>query len=32
MLSPEQNYEIHNKEILVVVQALEKWQAKLKGL
>jgi hypothetical protein len=32
MLAPEQNYKIHNKEMLVVVQALEEWQAELKGL
>jgi hypothetical protein len=32
MLAPKQNYKIHNKEMLVVVWALEKWQAKLEGL
>jgi hypothetical protein len=32
MLALEQNYKIYNKEMLVVVQALEEWQAELKGL
>jgi len=27
----EQNYKIHNKEILAIIQALEKWRYFLKG-
>jgi hypothetical protein len=32
MSAPEQNYEIHDKEMLAVVRALEEWRAELEGL
>ena len=32
MLDAEQNYEIHNKEMLAIIQALQQWQAELEGL
>ena len=32
MALPEQNYKIHNKEILAIIQALEEWHAELEGL
>jgi hypothetical protein len=32
MAIPELNYEIHNKELLAIIKALEEWQAKLEGL
>jgi hypothetical protein len=32
MLAPEQNYKIYDKEMLVVVWALEEWWAELEGL
>jgi hypothetical protein len=32
MSPPEQNYEIHDKEMLAVVRALEEWRAELEGL
>jgi hypothetical protein len=28
----EQNYDIHNKEMLAVIRALEEWQAELQSL
>jgi reverse transcriptase-like protein/integrase-like protein len=32
MSPPEQNYEIHDKEMLAIVRALEEWRAELEGL
>jgi transposase InsO family protein len=32
MAPPEQNYEIHDKEMLAIVRALEQWRAELEGL
>ena len=32
MLPAEQNYEIHNKEMLAIIQALQEWCAELEGL
>ena len=32
MSDAEQNYEIHDKEMLAIIQALQKWQAELEGL
>jgi predicted aspartyl protease len=32
MSAPEHNYEIHDKEMLAVIRALEEWRAKLEGL
>jgi hypothetical protein len=32
MAALELNYEIHNKELLAIVKALEEWQAELEGL
>jgi hypothetical protein len=32
MATPELNYEIHNKELLAIIKALEEWQAELEGL
>ena len=32
MAIPELNYKIHDKELLVIVKALEEWQAELEGL
>ena len=32
MSPPERNYEIHDKELLAVVRALEEWRAELEGL
>lgn len=32
MSAPEQNYEIHDKEMLAVIRALEEWRAELEGL
>jgi hypothetical protein len=32
MSSPEQNYEIHDKEMLAIIRALEEWRAELEGL
>ena len=32
MSNAEQNYEIHNKEMLAIIQALQEWQAELEGL
>ena len=32
MALPEQNYEIHNKEMLAIIWALEEWHAELEGL
>jgi reverse transcriptase-like protein len=32
MSPPERNYEIHDKEMLAVIRALEEWRAELEGL
>ena len=32
MSDAEQNYEIHDKELLAIIQALQEWQAELEGL
>jgi predicted aspartyl protease/transposase InsO family protein len=32
MSPPEQNYEIHDKEMLAIIRALEEWRAELEGL
>ena len=32
MSHTEQNYEIHNKEMLAIIQALQEWCAELEGL
>jgi transposase InsO family protein len=32
MSAPEQNYEIHDKEMLAIIRALEEWRAELEGL
>ena len=32
MAAPEVNYEIHDKELLAIIKALEEWQAELEGL
>ena len=32
MSAPELNYEIHDKELLAIVRALEEWRAELEGL
>ena len=32
MSDAKQNYEIHDKEILAIIQALQEWQAELEGL
>ena len=32
MSAPEQNYKIHDKEMLAVIRALEEWRAELEGL
>lgn len=32
MSAPEKNYEIHDKEMLAVIRALEEWRAELEGL
>src|ERR1035438_7707992 len=32
MQQAQLNYNIHDKEMLAIIQALEKWRAKLKGL
>ena len=30
--TPELNYKIYNKELLVIIKVFKEWQAKLKGL
>ncbi|RJE17141.1 to reverse transcriptase [Aspergillus sclerotialis] len=32
MSGPERNYEIHDKEMLGVIRALEEWKSELQGL
>jgi len=32
MVSTEYNYEIHDKEMLAIIRALEQWRAELEGL
>jgi reverse transcriptase-like protein len=32
MSSPEQNHEIHDKEMLAIIRALGEWRAELEGL
>jgi hypothetical protein len=32
MAVPELNYEIHNKELLVIIKALKEWRVELEGL
>jgi RNase H-like domain found in reverse transcriptase len=32
MASAECNYEIHDKELLAIIRALEQWRAELEGL
>ena len=32
MSDAEQNYKIHDKEILAIIQVLQEWQAELEGL
>jgi hypothetical protein len=32
MAVPKVNYEIHNKELLAIIKALEEWRAELEGL
>ena len=32
MASAECNYEIHDKEMLAIIRALEEWRAELEGL
>lgn len=32
MSAPEQNYPIHDKELLAKVRAFEEWRAELEGL
>jgi RNase H-like domain found in reverse transcriptase len=32
MASAECNYEIHDKEMLVIIRALEQWRVELEGL
>ena len=32
MALPEQNYEIHDKEMLAIIWALEEWHIELEGL
>ena len=32
MSDAERNYEIHDKEMLAIIQALQEWQAELEGL
>lgn len=32
MSDPERNYEIHDKEMLAIIRALQEWRAELEGL
>lgn len=32
MKGPERNYDIHDKEMLAIIRALEEWRAELEGL
>jgi hypothetical protein len=32
MQPPELNYDIHDKEMLAIIRALEEWRAELEGL